>query len=537
MRRQETQDLLALLRTLADPFDTLAFGALMRGPLVGLTEARLLAIAGALPAETDNAPTADDRKTDDEDSEETEEPEDDGEHRPPVAFTVRTRPEDVADAEARTVLQTLQGLRRLAATATPAALLAEAIERLNIRTALALRAGDRGGRAIANLEALIALARPYRVRGLAAFVADLSADWQTARPLPEGRIDESEDSVSLVTIHSAKGLEWPVVIPINTATLLRGPQQFVLRQSDDTLHWVLGELTPPHLADAQAQEAISAARERERLWYVAVTRARDLLVLLDLTGAGTHSWSRIVDLGLSSLPELDPSALSRAPSMRAQSPANMQTREVFAQEAQDVAAAAPPICWRRPSEHDADRPQAHEVFVVQPDEDLLEASRPVGAGRLRGILLHKLLEELLTGELPHDSGAAELRATELAAQLAALAADGERPDPRECAATALRAKTLPGISDLWAKLEPEVPIYTTDPDGILVAGRADAVAVIDGRSTVVLDWKSDLDPSRAERAAYLGQLSQYIRALNAPRGALVYLSTGEVVWADLSTDR
>jgi hypothetical protein len=34
MLRQETLDVLALVRTLADPFDTLAFGALMRGPLV-----------------------------------------------------------------------------------------------------------------------------------------------------------------------------------------------------------------------------------------------------------------------------------------------------------------------------------------------------------------------------------------------------------------------------------------------------------------------------------------------------------------------
>src|SRR5690606_23912441 len=37
-RRQELQDLLALVRTLADPLDTLAFGALMRGPVVGLTD-------------------------------------------------------------------------------------------------------------------------------------------------------------------------------------------------------------------------------------------------------------------------------------------------------------------------------------------------------------------------------------------------------------------------------------------------------------------------------------------------------------------
>src|SRR3954453_22016792 len=49
MRRQETQDILALLRVLADSSDTLAFGSLMRGPLVGLSEQELLDITAALP--------------------------------------------------------------------------------------------------------------------------------------------------------------------------------------------------------------------------------------------------------------------------------------------------------------------------------------------------------------------------------------------------------------------------------------------------------------------------------------------------------
>jgi ATP-dependent exoDNAse (exonuclease V) beta subunit len=49
MRRQETQDILALLRVLADSSDTLAFGALIRDPLVGLSEQELLDITATLP--------------------------------------------------------------------------------------------------------------------------------------------------------------------------------------------------------------------------------------------------------------------------------------------------------------------------------------------------------------------------------------------------------------------------------------------------------------------------------------------------------
>src|SRR3546814_5836332 len=48
-RRQEIQDLIALTRVLADRRDTLALGALLRGPLVGLTEEELLDIIWALP--------------------------------------------------------------------------------------------------------------------------------------------------------------------------------------------------------------------------------------------------------------------------------------------------------------------------------------------------------------------------------------------------------------------------------------------------------------------------------------------------------
>ena len=434
------------------------------------------------------------------------------------------------------MLEMLQALRRKAATATPAALLAEAIERLDLRVALALRTGDRGGRAIANLDALIAMARAYRVRGLAAFVADLTADWQERRPATEGRIDESEDAVSLVTIHSAKGLEWPVVIPINTATLLRGPEQFVHRQSDDTLHWILGELTPPHLADAQAEEALSAARERERLWYVAVTRARDLLILPDLTRAGERSWSRILDLGLAKLPELDRAALPMRERARRAATVNTQTREVFEAEAAAVEAASPPIVWRRPSEHDDDRVRVQEALQAEAGEDLLEMPQPVGAGRIRGILLHKLLEELLTGELAHDLAAAELRAADLVAQLMALEADdGEARTPRSAPpplSAPARCRGSP-TSGLISTLRFQ-STRRTPTERFLRAERTPSPSWTAGPSHP--DWKSDLEPTAAEQAEYLGQLADYLRAFGAARGALVYLTRREVVWLDAADE-
>ena len=49
--RQEIQDLIALTCAIADARDTLALGALLRGPFIGLSEEELLDIAEDLPAD------------------------------------------------------------------------------------------------------------------------------------------------------------------------------------------------------------------------------------------------------------------------------------------------------------------------------------------------------------------------------------------------------------------------------------------------------------------------------------------------------
>jgi len=502
MRRQETQDVLALLRTLADPFDTLAFGALMRGPLVGLTEAQLLDVAAALPDEADGRP---------------------------ATLRVTTPPDQVADPIAREILEVLQDLRRQAASATPMALLAEAVERLHIRVAFALRARDRRARALANLDALIEMARPYAVKGLAALVADLQVAWEAKAARREGRSDESEDAVSIVTMHTAKGLEWPVVIPINTATELYHPDRFVHRQSDDTLHWVVDGVLPPELEAAQAEEARSAALERERLWYVACTRARDLLILPHMPHLEGATWAGVVDAGQDRLPDLDFTALEAPTPTPPAAEENAQSREAFAAEAERVTAAAPPLVWRRPSDHDHDR--TTPVETADPDAESPETAAPVGAGRIRGILLHKLIEEVLTGELGEDDEAGAERAAELLDQLAAQQgiSAGALPDPTECVQTALRTLALPEVAALRPHLIPELPVYGRGPDGVCVAGRMDAATVHEGRVQVVIDWKSDVAPGPVERSDHAGQLADYLALTNADRGLIIYMSRGEVV--------
>src|SRR5262249_7495608 len=170
--------------------------------------------------------------------------------------------------------------------------------------------GDGSERAAANVEAVLERARPYGVKGLKRFVRDLSRDWRLGAAYNEGRVDAEGDAIEIITIHSAKGLEWPVVIPINTATLLRSREPFVHRADDDTLHWVIGDVVPPELGAALQTDDESLMHERERLWYVACTRARELLVVPELLQAEEKSWARIVDLAHGALPELDVSRMA-----------------------------------------------------------------------------------------------------------------------------------------------------------------------------------------------------------------------------------
>ena len=97
------------------------------------------------------------------------------------------------------------------------------------------------------------------------------------------------------------------------------------------------------------------------------------------------------------------------------------------------------------------------------------------------------------------------------------------------ATAALRALALPEIAELRPFLVPEIPIWAKEEDS-LVAGRADALAVSGQRVDSAIDWKSDVNPTLAVREAHAQQLRDYLSATNASRGAIVYLSSGEIVW-------
>jgi ATP-dependent exoDNAse (exonuclease V) beta subunit len=398
---------------------------------------------------------------------------------------------------------------------------------------LAAREGDRSARAAANAEALLERARPYGVKGLKRFVRDLTKEWEAFASAEEGRVDTEGDAIEIVTIHSAKGLEWPVVIPINTATLLHPREQFVHRESDDTLHWMIGDVVPPELQLALNADDECLARERERVWYVACTRARELMIVPQQSAAAQNSWARVVELAGAELPALDLSKLDHVGfSPRADSP-NLQTAEIFAEEGAAIAAAATPVTWLTPSDQDRDRMHVEQAVAADVGE-APEREVPVGAGRVRGLVLHKLMEEVLTGELAEDLGSFIRRAGELLIELPIDSSDkAVFPAAEEMASTAWKTLRLAEIAALRPGLMPELPLYAMLDDEVgatALAGRADAIAFDNGRASVVLDWKSDIAPTSQDTRTHTAQLRDYMIAIGAPQGAVVYMTSGSVHW-------
>jgi PD-(D/E)XK nuclease superfamily len=159
----------------------------------------------------------------------------------------------------------------------------------------------------------------------------------------------------------------------------------------------------------------------------------------------------------------------------------------------------------------------------------------VRGSRERGLVVHKLLEEVLTGETVDHADALENRARDLLAQLgipeAVRPEDG--PHARELAATTLRALKIPEIAACRSRLVPEMTVFSARADHdstIYVGGVADAIAYQPiGLIDLVVDWKTDVNPSPQQIDLYREQMRDYLVATGAPEGLLVFVTTGQLI--------
>ena len=97
---------------------------------------------------------------------------------------------------------------------------------------------------------------------------------------------DAKDAVSLMTVHAAKGLEFPVVCVVNLARGtggFRNPIRVVAGAGDSDVSVAVGDFRSHADEDGAAKEA----EESKRLLYVALTRARDRLYLGSVLKDGT----------------------------------------------------------------------------------------------------------------------------------------------------------------------------------------------------------------------------------------------------------
>lgn len=137
---------------------------------------------------------------------------------------------------------------------------------------------DEGGATAGELERLLAEAAELGLAGAGprAWLGELLARLEDGRPAGK----PADDAINLLTSHSAKGLEWPVVIPVG---LWRGigkaPEQGLklLRDAQEGPRVFFdGASVPQETKDARERERW---RELARLLYVTLTRPRRALVL------------------------------------------------------------------------------------------------------------------------------------------------------------------------------------------------------------------------------------------------------------------
>ena len=142
----------------------------------------------------------------------------------------------------------------------------------------------RGGeQVLANVMHISDLARRYELEGGLSFrgFVDTLHDASGRADSPEAPIlEEGSDGVRLMTVHKAKGLEFPVVILADIACKLSlDDASRYLDPSKNLCAMRIGGWSPLELQEHNDQEAKRDEAEGVRLAYVAATRARDILVM------------------------------------------------------------------------------------------------------------------------------------------------------------------------------------------------------------------------------------------------------------------
>lgn len=272
--QQQVGDLRAYLAALANPLDELALYTALASPLAGVSLDGLVVLRAAARAAGDDpwsrlaALAAGDR-------------------------SAATLADDLGDPDAgraRAFARLVGDERAIAPRTTLEALVDRAVTGTGYD--LHLLARPDGARRMANVRKLMRLAREFEAeegRDLRAFVDYLDERDELGERQGEAPLEpEDVDAVRLMTVHRAKGLEFPVVCVADLGKPGREDRS-PLRISDDGSVGISlaqlggGSVASARLEQIRERQRLADEEEEKRVFYVAATRAQRHMILSGAT--------------------------------------------------------------------------------------------------------------------------------------------------------------------------------------------------------------------------------------------------------------
>lgn len=339
-------------------------------------------------------------------------------------------------------------------------------------------------------------------------------------------LDDDEDAVRIMTIHAAKGLEFPIVFlaGLGVSRSNQMPPYLVDRHSD-AIAVASGSETRGNKRTLGAYDVVSAqeqlhdAAERVRVLYVGATRARDHLVMsLYHQERASATYAQTLIAGLAPmyapiLPELPPVTGARTgPFAELDVDVVREAEEEFIARREDLVTAS--RGRRIESATSLGRLNSEEAEEERDDE-----SEPWARGRAgtkRGRAVHAALQ-VLPWEAADDVIEALARAQCVAEAI---------PDQTEAVASLLRrglSTEVAGRARAAKRALREVP-FAFVRNGVTLEGFIDLVIEGPTGGLEIVDWKTDAIPRdaiprRLER--YRLQAGLYVLGLEAVTGRTV----------------
>lgn len=384
-----------------------------------------------------------------------------------------------------------------------------------MRQRLITRMGAEGEEA---LDAFLAQALDAEGRGerdLETFAAAMAAsEIEIKREADQGR-GAAGGEVRVMTVHGAKGLEAPIVILPDTTTRAKPQGRGLLPAADGAFLWAPSKTVDcPASADARQARVEATDQESARLLYVALTRARDRLIICG-TKSSDHlferSWREFIERAFDTISSR-PCALEGGGEGRRHgldpvpcAPAEGSSAETHPLPAwsQGLAPPAPPLAQFASPTSLGDRAQ---------DSAPSPLAVANGLGRYRrGDLIHRLLERLPDLPPADRPGAA--------ARILARERDLDEAQRGEMAAAALGVlgdARFAAVFGPGSRAEVALTGAAALLGGQSISGRIDRLVVEPSR-VLVIDFKTNRPaPDRIEDADenYIRQMAAYWAVLS-----------------------